>query len=111
MKICFPVDSGNAEKSKVLDSCVDAPFFVVYDDSTKEFIAVENKHINSDHDGYDPMASFIENKIDAVIVGGISTSTLKKFNGAKIKVYKGVVGTVEENIVQFNQVGLHEFTF
>ncbi len=110
MKICFPVDGGNAEKSKVLDSCVAAPFFVVYDDSTKGFITVENKHINSDHDGYDPMASFVENKIDAVVVGGISKGALKKFNEAKIKVYKGVIGSVEENIVQFNQVGLHQFT-
>ncbi len=110
MKICFPVDSDNAEKSKVRDHFGSAPFFIVYDDSSKEFVTVKNQDQDHQHEQCNPLASFKDVPIDAVVVGGIGAFALSKFDAAGIRVYKGVVGTVAENIVQFNQVGMQSFS-
>ncbi len=110
MKICFPVESDKAEKSMVRDSFGSAPFFIVYDDSSKEFVTVKNKDLDHQHEKCNPMASFQETKIDAVVVGGIGTAAVRMFNASGVKVYKGIVGTVKKNIVEFNQVGMSEFT-
>jgi len=110
MKICFPVDSDKAKKSKVRDHFGAAPFYVVYDDSSKDFITLANKDLEHEREQCNPLASFQETKIDAVVVGGIGAAAVAKFNQAGIKVYKGIAGTVAENIVQFNQVGMAEFT-
>ncbi len=110
MKICFPVDKDKAQKSKVRDRFGGAPFYIVYDDSSKEFVTVKNEDLEHESNQCNPMASFQKTKIDAVVVGGIGSPAVAKFNQAGVKVYKGIVGTVAENIVQFNQVGMSEFS-
>ncbi len=108
MKICFPVDNCNAEKSVMRSHFGAAPFYIVYDDSSKEFVALENKDLEHEREQCDPLASFQETKIDALVVCAIGAAAVTKFNAVGIKVYKGVAGTVAENIVEFNQVGMAE---
>ena len=110
MKICFPVDNDKAAKSKVRDHFGSAPFYIVYDDSSKEFFTVSNKDLDHQREQCNPMESFKDVKIDAVVVGSIGTAAVRMFNASGVKVYKGIVGTVEKNIVEFNQVGMPEFT-
>jgi len=109
MRIAFPVrlDMG-------LDSAVDghfgsAPFFVVVDSETRRAATHPNLDLEHKHGSCRPLEA-LGTPVDAVVAGGIGGGALAGLRAAGIKVYRGVEGTVRENMEMIEAGHLPEFS-
>ena len=87
-----------------LESNVDArfgrcPYFIIYDTGSETFSHMDNQSRQAIGGAGIQAAQMIVNKnIGAVITGNIGPNAFKVLSSAKIDVYSGVTGTVQEAI-------------
>lgn len=102
MKIVMPVDENNME-TKVSVSFGRAPFFLVYDLETKENTFIDNKAATSPGGaGIIAAQTVVDSKTEALLTPRCGQNAADVLKSGKVKLYKSIDGTVEENIKAFN---------
>ncbi len=110
MRVCFPVQHDEGIESKVYNHFGSAPLFVVVDTETNVAGMIKNRDQRHAHGACNPIQALDNQKIDAVVVGGIGAGALGKLNQSGIKVYRAQSQNIKENIVLFASQSLTEFT-
>ena len=110
MKVCFPVQNDEGVSSAVFNHFGSAPAFVVVDTETNAVSTIRNGDRHHAHGACNPLKALDNQKIDAVIVGGIGAGALSRLGQAGIKVYRTGSRTVEENLVLYKEKRLAEYS-
>jgi predicted Fe-Mo cluster-binding NifX family protein len=101
MRVCFPFHHDGGIENKVYNHFGSAPLFVVVDTETNVAGMLKNKDQHHVHGACNPIQALDNQKIDAVVVGGIGARALGKLNQSGIKVYRAQSQTIKENIALF----------
>jgi predicted Fe-Mo cluster-binding NifX family protein len=89
---------GDSLSSYVADDFGHAPYFLIADPDTLEFVAVKNEFTRAEGAGMKVADKLIELKVDVVITGGIGPHGYNALTGAGITVSYDEDGTAEECI-------------
>lgn len=110
MNICIPIVEDKGIQSQVNGHFGSAPLFLIVDTEKMSTRAVINKDMHHAHGMCQPLAALSNEKLDAVVVGGIGMGALNKLRAAGIKVYMGRQTTVEQVVAEFKAGTLNEVT-
>jgi predicted Fe-Mo cluster-binding NifX family protein len=110
MKVCFPVSEGTGLESKVYGHFGSAPVFIIVDTDTEKITVINNKDQHHEHGSCNPIKALNNQKVDAIVVGGIGGGALNKLNQLGIRVFQAQTSTVKENISMLKTQDLPEFT-
>jgi predicted Fe-Mo cluster-binding NifX family protein len=110
MKICFPVQHDNGIESAVYSHFGSAPVFVVFDTDTSSVASIGNRDQHHTHGACNPMKALDNQKVDAVVVGGIGAGALTRLNQMGITVHRSQGETIRENISLFQAKSLPVLT-
>ena len=110
MKICFPVSEVKGIESEVYGHFGSAAAFIVVDTATNNVTTINNKDQHHAHGACNPLKALNNQKIDAIVVGGIGAGALTKLNQQGIKVFRAQAQKVKENIKLLKDHILTEFT-
>lgn len=98
MKIAFPTDKDKGMESPVYGHFGSASAFIIVDSDSGAYQTVNNGDKDHIHGQCQPLAALGGTDVNAVVVGGIGAGALMRLNSSNIKVYRGVEGTVAENL-------------
>ena len=110
MKVCFPVQNNEGLDSAVFNHFGSAPMFVVVDAVSGTLSVISNGDKHHAHGACNPLKALDNQKIDAVVVGGIGAGALSRLNQVGIKVYRAKSKTVGENLALYKEKGLSEYS-
>lgn len=110
MKICFPVQTDEGIESSVYNHFGSAPIFLVVDTDTNALAAINNRDQHHTHGACNPMKALDNQKVDAIVVGGIGAGALTRLNQMGIVVHRSLAATVRENMAMFASKSLPELT-
>jgi len=110
MKICFPVQKDEGIESAVYNHFGSAPIFVVVDTDTNALATINNRDQHHTHGACNPMKALDNQKVDAIVVGGIGAGALTRLNQMGIIVHRSSAATVRENMAMFASKSLPELT-
>ncbi|MFA5074163.1 MAG: NifB/NifX family molybdenum-iron cluster-binding protein [Nitrospirota bacterium] len=110
MKICFPVEKDEGINSTVYNHFGSAPAFIIVDSDTNSMVTINNCDQHHAHGACNPMKALDNQKIDALVVGGIGTGALVGLNRTGIRVYRSQAATIQENSAMFKNGTLTELT-
>ncbi len=108
MKVAFPVQEDQGMESPVHSHFGSARFFVVADTDSLEAEVLANQDLEHEHDSCQPLAA-LGTQVDAVVAGGIGGGALSKLHAAGVKVFRGLEGSVRENLEMVSAGRLPEF--
>ncbi len=106
MKICFPVQNDNGIESTVYNHFGSAPVFVVFDTDTNSVASIGNRDQHHMHGACNPMKALENQKVGAIVVGGIGAGALTRLNQMGITVYRSQGSTIRENLSLFHTKSL-----
>ena len=98
MRIAFPTQESNGLDSPVYGHFGSAPYFIIVDIETGNFVSSGNPDREHQHGRCQPLEALSGRVVDAVAVGGIGAGALQKLNAEGIKIYRAVEGTVSDNL-------------
>lgn len=101
MKICFPVEKDEGIESAVYNHFGSAPMFVVFDTDTNNLATINNRDQHHSHGSCNPMKALDNQKVDAIVVGGIGAGALTRLNQMGIIVHRSLAATIRENMAMF----------
>ena len=110
MKICIPVEENKGMESNPYNHFGSAPKFLVVSLDSQEIEVIENGDLNHEHGKCQPLKALANQCVDIVIVRGIGAGAISKLNSMGTKVFRGVEGSIRENIELFKENKLMEFT-
>ncbi|MFH1704310.1 MAG: NifB/NifX family molybdenum-iron cluster-binding protein [Nitrospirota bacterium] len=110
MKVCFPVLKAEGLESEVYGHFGSAPVFIVVDTENNNVTSINNSDQHHVHGACNPLKAVNNQKVDAVVVGGIGGGALTRLNQLGIKVFQAQAQTVRENIQMLKNQNLPEFT-
>jgi predicted Fe-Mo cluster-binding NifX family protein len=110
MKVCFPVQEDEGVGSTVYNHFGSAPIFVVVDVDSNSVTTINNRDQHHTHGACNPMKALDNQKIDAIVVGGIGAGALNGLNRMGIKVHRSQAATIQENIELMKKGTLAELT-
>jgi len=110
MKICFPVQNDNGIESTVYNHFGSAQVFVVFDTDTNSVASISNRDQHHTHGACNPMKALDNQKVDAIVVGGIGAGALTRLNQMGITVHRSQGETIRENLSMFQAKSLPELT-
>jgi predicted Fe-Mo cluster-binding NifX family protein len=110
MKICFPVQTDDGIESAVFNHFGSAPFFVVVDTDTNALSTINNGDQHHSHGACNPMKALDNQKVDAIVVGGIGAGALSRLNQMGIIVHRSAAATIRENMALFGSQKLPALT-
>jgi len=96
-------------ESKVYNHFGSAPLFVVVDSETNSMAVIKNSDQHHAHRACNPIKAIDNQKIDAIVVGGIGSGALSRLNQLGIRVYRASQPTIQKNIELFNSKQLSEY--
>jgi len=108
MKLCIPISENKGLESIPYGHFGSAPAFLLVDTETKECSQVPPTSSTHGSGGCAPAGELAEHSVDAVLVGGIGRGAIMSLNGAGIKVFCAIPGTVADNIQSLNDGTLGE---
>jgi predicted Fe-Mo cluster-binding NifX family protein len=111
VKIAFPSQDDKGAESAVYSHFGSAAFFVIVDSEDGTMEAFANQDLDHAYNNCQPLRALGGAAVDAVVVGGIGAGALQGLLDGGIKVYRGVEGTVNENLQLIEAGRLPEFTF
>lgn len=111
MKIAFPINENKGLESSVHGHFGSAPTFILVDRDIGCFEAVENVNASHEHGQCRPMQAVGGRAFDGVVVGGIGAGALRKLQAEGIKVFRGIEGSVKDNLELLKSGKLPEFLF
>lgn len=97
------LSEGDSLESFVSDDFGHAPFFLIVDYDTLDYVVVENEFTEAEGAGMKVADAIVSLKVDAVITGGIGSHGYDILNKAGIKVCYDEEGTVEECVEAFKR--------
>lgn len=107
MKIAIPVNDKEI-KAEVSSSFGRATYFLIYDVEAKESIFVNNEAVSSPGGaGIIAAQTVVDSKVDVLIAPRCGQNAADVLNAGKIKLYKNIDGTVEDNIKAFTEEKLN----
>ncbi len=109
MKIALPTHENKGMDSPVYGHFGSAPYFVIVDTARDSLEVVANGNREHAHGQCQPLAALGGKSVDAVVAGGIGPGALAGLRAAGIRVYRGVEGTVRENLALIRTGRLPEF--
>lgn len=98
MKIAFATQDDKGLNSPVYDHFGSARYFIIVDSDTDHYESIINPDRDHPHGQCQPLLALGRDSVDAVVVGGIGAGALGKLNHAGVNIYRGVEGTVIENL-------------
>jgi predicted Fe-Mo cluster-binding NifX family protein len=98
MKICFPVQQDEGIDSTVYNHFGSAPLFLVVDTQANSIASISNRDQHHAHGACNPMKALDNQKVDAIIVGGIGAGALSRLNQMGIAVHRAQAATIRENL-------------
>ena len=110
MKIAFPTQQNFGLQSPLFSHFGSATFFIVADTESDSFETVINPDREHVHGQCQPLKALNGKPVDAIVVGGIGKGALQKLLAANIKVYRGVEGSVSENLERIKTGKLIDFS-
>jgi len=110
MKICFPVQNDNGIESTVYNHFGSAPVFVVVDTDTNSIASINNRDQHHYHGACNPMKALDNQKVDAIVVGGIGRGALTRLNQMGITVHRSQAETIAANMALFTKQSLPVLT-
>lgn len=110
MKVCFPVLHEKGLESEVYGHFGSAPAFLIVETETISINIIKNKDQHHAHGMCNPLRALDNQKVDAIVVGGIGGGALNKLNSAGIRVFQAKAKTVRENIELLKRKNLPEFS-
>ena len=110
MKVCFPVQKDEGMDSTVYNHFGSAPAFVVVDTDTNDHSVINNRDQHHTHGACNPMKALDNQKVDAIVVGGIGAGALTRLNQMGIIVHRSKAETIRENMAMFTSKVLPELT-
>jgi predicted Fe-Mo cluster-binding NifX family protein len=110
MKICFPVQTDEGIESTVYNHFGSAPHFLIVDTQTNSIASISNGDQHHAHGACNPMKALDDQKVDAIIVGGIGGGALSRLNQMGIVVHRSQAATVRENMSLHASEGLPVLT-
>jgi len=110
MKICFPVQKEEGMDSTVYNHFGSAPLFVVVDTDENSTATINNHDQHHSHGACSPMRALNNQKVDAIVVGGIGAGALNGLNRMGLKVYRSQAATIRQNIEMYKSGTLAELT-
>ena len=108
MKVCFPVLKAEGMKSEVYGHFGSAPAFIVVETDSNDVTTINNNDQHHAHGACNPIKALNNQKVDAIVVGGIGAGALIKLNQQGIKVFQAQAQTVRENIQMLKGQNLPE---
>lgn len=109
MKVAFPVQEDLGLESPVHSHFGSARYFVVVDSESRSARVLANQDAEHKHGSCQPLAA-LGTPVDAVVAGGIGGGALAKLRAAGVRVYRGLEGTVRENMEMIAAGRLPEFS-
>lgn len=106
MKVCFPVQHDNGMESVVYNHFGSAPIFLVVDTDTNSIASISNADQNHAHGACNPTKALDNQKVDAIVVGGIGAGALSRLNQMGIAVHRSQTETISGNMTLFAQKNL-----
>jgi predicted Fe-Mo cluster-binding NifX family protein len=94
MKVCFPVLKVEGLKSEVHGHFGSAPMFIIVETDTNHVTTINNKDQQHAHGACNPLKKLNNQKVDAMVVGGIGMGALDILNHSGIKVFQAQALTV-----------------
>lgn len=110
MRVAFPVEEDRGMDSRVFGHFGSAPHFVIVGGEGETAETLENPDREHAQGQCQPLHALGGRAVDAVVVGGIGGGALHQLQGAGIRVYRAVEGTVRENLSLIRSGILPEFT-
>ncbi|MEW6440356.1 MAG: NifB/NifX family molybdenum-iron cluster-binding protein [bacterium] len=110
MRIALPTQESNGLESQLFGHFGSASRFVIVETASGASEVVENSNQQHLHGQCQPLQALGGKPVDAVVVGGIGLGALLKLQAAGIRVYRGVEGTVRENVALIQSGRLPEFS-
>ncbi|MCA1932292.1 MAG: diguanylate cyclase [Calditerrivibrio sp.] len=110
MRVCFPVNHEKGLEGPVYGHFGSASKFLVVDTETDSCFVTENMNANHIHGSCNPAIALANQKIDAVVVGGIGGGALSRLNSLGIKVYQSERGNISSNLAKFKSGELKEMS-
>jgi predicted Fe-Mo cluster-binding NifX family protein len=101
MKICFPVQKDEGFESSVYNHFGSAPLFMVVDTETNTLSTISNRDQHHAHGACNPMKALDNQRVDAIVVGGIGAGALSRLSQMGIAVPRSEAETVRGNIALF----------
>ena len=98
MKVCFPVLKAEGMDSEVYGHFGSAPAFMVVETENNTTTTITNSDQHHTHGACNPLKALDNQRVDAIVVGGIGAGALTKLNQQGIKVFQAQAQTVRENI-------------
>lgn len=109
MKIALPTRENKGMDSPVYGHFGSAPYFVIVDTGENSLEVVANGNREHLHGQCQPLAALGGKAVEAVVAGGIGPGALSGLRAAGIRVFRGVEGTVRENLTLLQAGRLPEF--
>jgi predicted Fe-Mo cluster-binding NifX family protein len=110
MKIAFPTEDDKGVESTVYGHFGSAGFFTIVETEDGAVETIVNQDREHMHGNCQPLKALGGQEVDAVVVGGIGGAALRGLQAGGIRVYRGVEGTVNENLRLIKAGHLPEFT-
>ena len=110
MKVCFPVEKADGMESQVYGHFGSAPEFIVVETDNNAVTTISNKDQHHEHGACNPLKALNNEKVDAIVVGGIGMGALSKLNQLGIKVFQAKASTIRENMKMMKSEELPAFT-
>ncbi len=110
MKVCFAVAQVNGIESEVYGHFGSAPAFVVIETEDNTITTIRNSDQHHAHGACNPIKALNNQRVDAIVVGGIGAGALTRLNQQGIRVFQAQAQTVRENIQMLKDQDLPEFT-
>jgi len=98
MNICFPVQKDEGIESAVYSHFGSAPMFMIFDTVTENLLTINNQDQHHSQGAFNPMKALDDQKINAIVIGGMGEGALVGLNRRGIKVYRSQGTTIQENM-------------
>lgn len=106
MKICV-TSNGDSLESNLDPRFGRAAYFIVVDTETGDYEAIVNAAANTGGGAGITSGQFVVDKdVEAIITGNVGPNAASVLKMANIKMYRGISGSIKDNIDSFNEGSL-----
>lgn len=103
MKLAIPVDENKLESS-VCMSFGRTPYYLIFDEDSKEVNFIDNSAIaSSGGAGIKAAQIIVDNKVDVMLTPRLGQNAADVLNAGEIKIYKTIEGNAVDNIEAFDK--------
>lgn len=109
MRVAFPINEDRGLDSPIHDHFGAAKFFLIARTDEDGVETVSNTELGHEHGQCQPMSALGGRDVEAVVVGRIGAGALRKIQAGGIRAYRGVAGSVADNLSLVKAGKLPEF--